>query len=383
VDENCSMVIENASIVTPVGVLENAAIRVEDGIIAAVGECGPHGRSSSCRRIDGTGLYVFPGLIDLHGDAVEKEIEPRPGSLFPVGMAIVEMDKRLAAAGITTMYQSLSFSNEPSKVRHVDMASSIAREVNRLAPVLGVRTFVHARYETSCLEAVPFLEQLLNEGQVHHISLTCHYIDGAKAGLDNPGAPRLLLAPGARQIVDLCHRLGVPVASHGDDYEAKLDALEQLGVRYTEFPISMEIARSAAGRGMRISLGAPNIVRGVSKNNKLSAREAIKNGYCDIICSDYTPMSVFHAIFTLVREGILPLHEAVNMASFNPAREMGIAGYTGSLEPGKRADILLVDASGDIPRILTTFVEGREVYTTFRSPAALSHYTKEVIPGEV
>jgi alpha-D-ribose 1-methylphosphonate 5-triphosphate diphosphatase len=345
-------------------VLENASIRVEGGVIAAV---GVGVQSCKGRRIDADGLYVLPGLIDVHGDAIEKEIEPRPTSLFPIGMSIVEMDKRLAAAGITTMYQSLSYSNEQSTVRKNAVASKIAREINRLAPQLGVRTFVHARYETSCLEAVPYLEQLLNEGQVHHVSLTCHYIDGVSAGRDNPEAPKLLMAPGTRRIVRLCHQLGVPLASHDDDYETKLDALDQLGIMYTEFPNNMDIARSAARRGMRISLGAPNIVRGGSLFNNLSAREAIKNGYGDIICSDYTPMSIFHAIFILVREGILPLHKAANMASLNPAKEMGIVGYTGSLEPGKRADMVIADASGPIPRVLTTFVEGREVYTTWRT----------------
>jgi alpha-D-ribose 1-methylphosphonate 5-triphosphate diphosphatase len=69
-------------------------------------------------------------------------------------------------------------------------------------------------------------------------------------------------------------------------------------------------------------------------------------------------------VLTLERLGLLPLHEAVNMVSLNPAVAVGIADRTGSLEPGKQADMLIVDHSQEHPRILKTFVSGREVYAT-------------------
>ncbi len=68
------------------------------------------------------------------------------------------------------------------------------------------------------------------------------------------------------------------------------------------------------------------------------------------------------------------------MASLNPAREAGISGFTGSIEIGKSADLVLVDVSGEIPRILKTFVEGREVFSTaWRSPEVPGMLSKEVI----
>ena len=94
---------------------------------------------------------------------------------------------------------------------------------------------------------------------------------------------------------------------------------------------------------MHILLGAPNVVRGESTGNNLNAREAIRTGCGDILCSDYAPMSMIHAIYTLERAGILPLHVAVNMVSLNPAKAAGISRQTGSLETGKSADLILVD----------------------------------------
>ena len=117
--------------------------------------------------------------------------------------------------------------------------------------------------------------------------------------------------------------------------------------------------------------------------NNLNAREAIKAGIGDVLCSDYTPMSIFHSIFMLEKAGILPLHRAVNMASLNPAKEAGISGFTGSLEQGKSADLIIVDASGEVPRIMKTFVEGREIYSTWwHAPQMPAHSPGEAIRNE-
>ncbi len=380
-----SLVIENASIATPEEVLQSASIKITDGIIADIST----GRLNGCsKRLDAHGMYVFPGFIDLHSDAIEKEIEPRQGACFPVNMAIFEMDKKLAGSGITTMYHSLSFDPRKDAIRESAVATGIIREVNRLAPVLGVRTKVHARFEISNARAIPYLEQLLDEGDIHLFSLTDHTpgqgqyrdlaaykkISSQVLGLDDAATAEVIdrkrrEAVSLRtdyiwQLVDRCRSLGIPVASHDDDTCEKLDVVDEMGIKITEFPINMDTAASASERGMHICYGSPNVVRGVSTGGNLNAREAIMAGYGDILCSDYAPASLIHAIFAIERMGI-PLHKAVNMASMNPAIAAGISGDTGSLEPGKSADLVVVDLAGEVPRIQKTFVEGREVYSTW------------------
>jgi alpha-D-ribose 1-methylphosphonate 5-triphosphate diphosphatase len=138
-----------------------------------------------------------------------------------------------------------------------------------------------------------------------------------------------------------------------------------MDIGLTEFPINMEAVQTARELGVRVCLGSPNVLRGRSQSSNLNAREAIRSGYGDILCSDYAPMTLLHAVFTLVRNGILPLHKAMNMASLNPATAVGIADHTGSLAVGKDADMLLVDTSSEIPRILKTYVAGREVFATY------------------
>jgi alpha-D-ribose 1-methylphosphonate 5-triphosphate diphosphatase len=396
-----SMVIGNASIVTPTGVRKNAWIKVKDGIIAEVSE----GPLDGCggRIIDASGMYVLPGFIDLHSDAIEKEIEPRTGASFPVNMAIFEMDKKLAACGITTMYHSISYSsNKPGGMRNNEVSSGIIREVNRLAPKLGVRTKVHARFDITNSKAVPFIEKLLAEGNIHLLSVTDHtpgqgqyrdLITYAKNSLvmreldETAKADHIerrikaavpLQTEYIWRIVSLCQAHRIPVASHDDDTLDKLDLIYSKGINISEFPITMEVAESAAKRGMHILLGAPNVVRGTSTSNNLNARDAIKAGYGDILCSDYSPLSMIHAVYTIEKMGI-PLHIAANMASLNPARAAGISVYTGSIETGKSADLIIVDSGDEVPRILKTFVEGKEVYSTRRSSEAY----RMRVPGAV
>ncbi len=371
-----STTIENASIVTPDGVLENASLKIEDGAIASIGEdrpdsCQQGAPSCRSRRIDAGGMHVLPGFVDLHCDAIENEIEPRRSAHFPINVAIFELDRKVAACGVTTMYHSISFSRHdhpPREVRSKEMADLIVREVNRLAPKLRVKTGIHARFEVTYPEAVPALERLLKDGKVQLFSVMNHTPgQGQMSDVADPGSRReaieLLRAGYVGKLVDQCRALGIPAASHDDDTEEKLDAVEGMGISITEFPINMETARSATARGMHILLGAPNVVRGGSTGNNLNAREAIGAGYGDILCSDYVPMSIIHAIYALEKGGI-PLHRAVNMASLNPAKAAGIAGFTGSIESGKSADLVIVDPSGEVPKIVRTFVEGREAYAT-------------------
>jgi len=55
-----------------------------------------------------------------------------------------------------------------------------------------------------------------------------------------------------------------------------------------------------------------------------------------------------------------PLQQAVRMASWNPARAMGLTGITGSVEVGKPANLIVIDEQ---VRVYLTMVKGRVVYS--------------------
>lgn len=379
-----TFVITNANVVTSEGIHESASVRVEDGRIAVI----RGGMMNGARQIDAKGCYLFPGFVDMHSDAIEKGIEPRPNTFFPVNIAVVELDKKIAACGITTMYHSLSFAEMEVGLRNNSAASGIIREINQFRNKLHVNTRIHARFEITDTGAVPFLESLIRDGEVDLFSIMDHspgqgqfrdilaykkYYGPVYAKTDREMDTIIERKLKAKEtdtpkviahLVDVCRENGISVASHDDDSREKIDWLKTMDIGVTEFPVNAEALSAAHEHGIRVCLGSPNVVRGKSQASNLSARDAISQGFGDILCSDYSPMTLLHAVFTLERHGILDLHEAVRMVSINPASAVGIAPWTGSIEEGKDADLVLVDNSDTIPRVIKTFVSGKEVFST-------------------
>jgi len=377
-------VITNARLVTPNGVLPEASLKVEQGTITAISNNNLRGS----RQIDAGGSYLLPGFVDIHSDAIEKGIEPRPNTFFPVDIAVFELDKKLAACGITTMYHSLSFAEMEIGLRSNGTAARIIREIHQFKERLKINTKIHARFEITDMEAVPFLKELIQENLIELFSFMDHSpgqgqfrdiiafknyygpvygksdaeMDGIidRKRKTREGSSRDMV----HQLVKLCQAQDIAISSHDDDSQEKIDWLKEMEINLTEFPVNMETVRSAKEQGIMVCLGSPNVVRGKSQAGNLSVREAISDGYGDILCSDYAPMTMLHAVLTLENLGILPLHEAVRMVSLHPASAVGIANHTGSLEEGKDADMVLVDQSDNVPRILRTFVKGREVFAT-------------------
>ncbi len=62
-------------------------------------------------------------------------------------------------------------------------------------------------------------------------------------------------------------------------------------------------------------------------------------------------MGLDHCVRTMLKATGAPLHEIVRCASLTPARILGLDRELGSLEPGKRADLLVTDAELNIREI--------------------------------
>jgi len=92
----------NARVVTRDAVFKGS-VRAVDGRIASIDE----GSTRLSGAIDLEGDFLIPGLIDLHTDTLEHHLEPRPGVRWPVMAALMMHDRQIAAAGITTVFDSL------------------------------------------------------------------------------------------------------------------------------------------------------------------------------------------------------------------------------------------------------------------------------------
>jgi alpha-D-ribose 1-methylphosphonate 5-triphosphate diphosphatase PhnM len=81
-----------------------------------------------------------------------------------------------------------------------------------------------------------------------------------------------------------------------------------------------------------------------------------------IVCSNSTEASFLQVVNALHRLYGVRLEEAIGMAGINPARATGIEGRLGSIEWGKRADLVLADSFDNYLYIRSVFVSGCEIY---------------------
>ncbi|MEI7770034.1 MAG: alpha-D-ribose 1-methylphosphonate 5-triphosphate diphosphatase [Chloroflexales bacterium] len=380
------MLLKNLRIVLPDAVIEVGALLLDSGRIAGVyaGEAP----SYAGRTVNGAGLTAIPGIIDLHGDMLEREIEPRPGSFFPVDMAVHELDKRLACAGVTTAYAAISFwdVDRPESVRGEAMLQQVLGDLGRLRPTLLTDLRIHARFEVSTPKVAPLLAELIAAGQIQMLSLMDHtpgqgqyrniehYIGFIakwrqvdRSHIEAELRERLARAGDlmerwaiARDIAALAREMGLPIASHDDDTLEKVDLVASMGATISEFPVTLEAAEEARRRGMHIIMGAPNALRGGSHSGNISAREAIDAGVVDALAADYHPATLVQAAFGLAAAGALSLPAAVALISAGPAAARGLRDR-GQIAVGLSADLALVE-DGPRPRVRAAIRAGVPIY---------------------
>jgi alpha-D-ribose 1-methylphosphonate 5-triphosphate diphosphatase len=338
--------------------------------------------------IDARGRCVLPGIIDIHSDKIEQFIQPRPTAQMDFAFAFKVCERDLLSAGVTTMYHSISllengvFGSSPLRTKeNVLQIADLVANIHLRGHLIHHR--VHLRIEIDNPEAFGVARGLAAQGRVHQISFMDHtpgqgqYRDlavyrSAVAKYNNKKAidvdmdamvarhknkPLLSFAQ-LRALTDLAHENGIAVASHDDDSEEKLVVNQEIGVDISEFPVTLEIAKAAKALGFYTVVGAPNILRGGSHSGNMSAADAVLAGCADILCSDYYPAAILHSIFLMHTKYGVSLPEMVAKATLRPARAMKIDGAYGSLEAGKKADILIVDVLDGYPVLTHALVDG-------------------------
>ena len=86
-----------------------SSLSIADGEISAVGT----GMVAVRSGFDARNLLVLPGIVDLHGDAFERQMMPRAGVDFPIDVALIDSDRQAINNGITTVFHATTWSWEP------------------------------------------------------------------------------------------------------------------------------------------------------------------------------------------------------------------------------------------------------------------------------
>jgi len=391
-----SLAITNAFVVTPSVVLENAAVGVEDGVIC---EVAPDGRLTRAyeQQVDARGAYLMPGVIDLHNDSLEVEVNPRPETNLPVEFALANLERRLLFSGVTTEFHAVAFMDNERSRRTVEGAilkAAYLRDYVQSQTQLVNNQILH-RLDVWSPASLDAIFESMDRMPTRYVSINDHtpgqgqYRDlegfkqrmvawaerrGGRHGLDTieqrmqeRGADTQTIPLVYRRISDEMQRRPFVISSHDDDSPEKVEVLHELGATLTEFPVTVETARRARELGMMIIVGAPNIVRGGSSSGNQSAKELFSLGLADVIVADYHAPSLLPAAFSLVDDGLADLPGAVRALTLNAATAVGIDNR-GAVQPGYAADLIAVRRNGRaFPVVERVFREGIE-QLTLRAP---------------
>lgn len=375
-------VIRGAQTLLADGLVTTDVLLRDDTIQAIAPDHTPEG----AREIDAAGRWLLPGIVDIHGDAFERQIMPRPGVHFPLDIALHDTDQQLISNGITTAYHGITYSWEPG-LRGRDNVLSLIDALITLAPLLDCDTRLHLRFETHNLNAVDEIASWLATGKVGLLAFNDHTPmvvaarqDPNKTAKVRSWAERsnLSLADYNALVDDIVSRgsevptaethlaaaaaeHGIPLLSHDDDSPERRQYYQALGCHIAEFPLDEATAHYARSLDNAVVFGAPNVLRGGSHNNAVCATSMVKQGLCTVLASDYYYPAPLQAAFRLVRDGHCDWQSAWNLVSYNPAQAAGLHDR-GSIAPGKRADLILVDSINHLPRVAGVWVAGRQVF---------------------
>ncbi len=391
---------QGATVYLPDQIVETT-VTVADGVIAEIG--GP----VQGDVIDARGLILAPALIDVHGDAFERQLMPRPNVFFPMDAAVIDTDRQLASNGIATAYHAITLGWEPG-LRDVVRGREMMEAIQRLAPRLMVENRIQLRWETFAIEALETIEWALGAPLTpslafnDHTSMTMRAYDvpiqdrefefspdfkiasldddrmrqrtakkADRSGISEDAYLKLLGEVWDRRsnvpltiakVAALGRKAGAPMLSHDDTKPETRNYFRDLGAQTAEFPMVIEAAQAARDSGDTIIFGSPNAARGGSHIGSLGAGDMVEAGLCDALASDYFYPAMLSAVARLDAEKRADRLAIWSLVSSGAAKAMALTDR-GDITPGKRADLVLVDwPDGQAPAIQGTWVAGRCAY---------------------
>ena len=103
------------------------------------------GHLASC--VDLPGYWILPGIVDLHGDAFERHMAPRPTAPFANDIALRSVDHDAASNGVTTAWMAQSWSWEGGS-RGPDFAEQFMQDLDAYRPQALTDLRIQLRCET-------------------------------------------------------------------------------------------------------------------------------------------------------------------------------------------------------------------------------------------
>jgi 5-methylthioadenosine/S-adenosylhomocysteine deaminase len=392
-------------------IFQDGFVHIQDDRIAAIGEGRPPAEflESSVERIDANGFVVMPGTVNGHvhlqqtlvrGLSDDQGVVPWVRNIaFPVYKNMTEDEVYTAAlmgmvenirGGATAVTDNLTVRSAPG---NFDASFRAARDSGiryKLARGFNERNVDDAFRETS--------EEVIND--MRRLYETWHGSENGRLRLDfNPHALRLVTADTLLKIHDLARDWGIGIHLHTSESEFELDEwIEETGQRQVDWLADLEILGPHFQLAHSVWLNDRE-VEIIADTGAVVVHNPVSNmftgaGVCPItdlhangatvalgtdgqaVANGMEMMDVLKWAVNLQKAHTtnpvgIKAGEIIKMACRGGAYAFGQPELIGSLEVGKKADLILVDLHASrltppipsIPSLIVNFCQARDVDT--------------------
>jgi len=366
------------------GIIENGAVLIENDLIIAV---GPSDEMRSIyadhEMLDAGGKVVMPGFVDPHthlvwaGDrAAEFEMRLQGKTYLEImasGGGIVSTVRQTRAAdvaelvsqaqsrlkamftyGTTTAEAKTGYGLEtPTEIKMLQTILQLDAE----GPLSLVPTFLGAhaippeykdnpdRYtDLVCSQMLPAVKNWW-ASQFNHTSIPdLPFVDV----FCETGAFSL---EQSRRILETAKKLGFPLKIHADEFDnlgGAAMAAELGAVSADHLVVTSEADIRALGESDTVAVSLPCTPFGLAEGHYSPAREILDANGILAIATDMNPGTAWcenmqFAIALSCRYMGLTPAQAIVAATLNAAAAIGVSDQVGSIEPGKYADLIILD----------------------------------------
>jgi len=359
------------------GLIEDGAVAVRDGQILMVGPTiSVRSQIEAGQEIDASGQVVMPGFVDPHTHVVFA------------GHRADEFQRRIA--GATYMEIMAAGGGIMSTVRATRRAAVddlVAQALSRLDAMLSHgTTTVEAKtgYGLNVTDELKMLEAIHRLNAMHPVDLVptflgahaipAEYQGRAEAYTDLvveemlpafapyvEGTPPLFcdvfcedgaFSPSqSRRILERAKELGFGLKIHADEFKSLAGtalAVELGAVSADHLVCTPQEEIEVLARSETVAVALPGTPFGLGQREYTPGRAIVEAGGVLALATDLNPGTCYCESMQLMialacRYMRLTPAEAISAATINSAHAVGLGRVAGSLEPGKQADILILD----------------------------------------